>query len=56
LAFIAEFTESVGMQEFSHQHFRLCVLAFDGRHVFTTDFFGVDVCHSVKVGMLFLLP
>jgi len=25
---------SVGMQEFSNEHFRLGVFAFDGRHIF----------------------
>ena len=42
---------SVGMREFSNEHFRLGVFAFDGRHIFAAYFFGVDVCHSVKVGI-----
>ena len=39
------------MQKFSHQHFGLCILAFDAAHVVAAGFFGVDVCHFVKVGI-----
>ena len=46
-------TEAVGMEEFSNQHFRLCVLAFDPAHVVAAYFFGVDVCHGAKVNALF---
>jgi hypothetical protein len=35
-------TEAVGMQKFTHPHFRLCVFAFDG-------------CHPEKTGHVFLL-
>ena len=41
----------MGMQKFSHQHFGLCILAFDAAHVVAAGFFGVDVCHFVKVGI-----
>ena len=41
--------EAVGMKKFSNEHFRLCVLAFDSRHIFTAYFFGVDVCHGIKL-------
>jgi hypothetical protein len=52
LAFIVEFVAvSVGVQEFSNQHFRIGVFAFDLAHVVAAGFFGMDVCHSVKVGI-----
>ena len=44
-------TKSIGVQKFSDQHFRLCVFAFDLAHILAAYFFGVDVCHSVKVGI-----
>ena len=44
-------TVSVGMQEFSNKNCGLCVFAFDGCHILAAYFFGVDVCHSVKVGI-----
>jgi len=31
------------------QHFRLGIFAFDGSHVFASDFFGVDICHWTKL-------
>ena len=46
-------TESIGVQEFSDEHFRLCVFAFDLAHVIAAYFFGVDVCHSSKLNQLF---
>jgi hypothetical protein len=51
-AFIVEFIAvSVGVQEFSNEHLRPGVLAFDLAHVIAAGFFGVDICHSVKVGI-----
>lgn len=43
---------SVGMEEFSNEHFRLCVFAFDAAHVIAAGFFGVDICHGAKVAAI----
>jgi len=37
------------MDDFSNQHLRLCVFAFNGCHILAAYFFGVDVCHVSKV-------
>jgi len=51
-AFIVEFIAvSIGMKEFSKEHFRPGVFAFYSCHILAACFFGVDVCHSVKVGI-----
>ena len=44
---------SIGVQKFSNQHFRLCVLAFDLAHVIAAGFFGMNVCHRAKVVIAF---
>ena len=41
--------KSVGMQEFSNEHFRLGVFAFDAAHVIAACFAGVDICHGAKL-------
>jgi hypothetical protein len=40
--------KSIGVQEFSKQHLRLCVLAFNAGHIIAAFFFGVDICHLPK--------
>lgn len=48
--FIMEFvTIAIGMKKLSNQHFRLCVLAFDAAHVIAAYFFGVHICHTIKL-------
>jgi len=42
--------ETIGMQEFSDEHFRLYVLAFDLAHVVTPRFLIMHICHGVKLG------
>jgi hypothetical protein len=39
------------VQKFSNEHLGLGVFAFDGCHVLAANFFGVDICHWVKVGI-----
>jgi hypothetical protein len=49
-AFIVEFIAvSVGVQEFSNEHLRPGVFAFDSRHIFASCFFGMDICHRTKL-------
>jgi hypothetical protein len=43
---------SVGMKEFAHGHFRLCVFAFDGRHPEKT---GQVFLLRISLAMPFLL-
>ncbi|MGN6298183.1 MAG: hypothetical protein ACTHM7_15445 [Ginsengibacter sp.] len=48
--FIVEFiTISIGIQRFTKQHFRRCVLVFDDSHIRASYFFGMDICHEAKV-------
>jgi hypothetical protein len=37
------------MKKFSNEHFRPGVLAFYPAHVVAAYFFGVDICHGIKL-------
>lgn len=48
--FIVEFiTVAICEKKFSHEHHRLCVLAFDPAHIVTSYFFGMHICHCIKL-------
>ena len=45
-------TEAVGMKKFSHQYFRLCILAFDPAHIVAPRFLVMHISHYVKLASL----
>ena len=42
-------TKAICMQEFTHQHFRLRILAFNAAHIVATGCYAVYIGHGIKV-------
>lgn len=42
-------TEAIGMKKFAHEHFGLCVFAFNHAHVVAAYFRRVDIRYFSKV-------
>lgn len=48
--FVVEFVaKAMSMEIFTHEHFGLCVFAFNAAHVEGALFFGMNVGHGYKV-------
>ena len=42
---------AIGMQKSSHQHFGLCILAFNAAHIIASSGGIVHICHGIKIAV-----